>query len=199
MGGPAARQWLTLLEPIAVAEEAARPGSRRLLRTVAENAYKLFAYKDEYEVARLMLDAETTGAAREIGGPRGRLAWQLHPPLLRALGLRGKISIGIWAKPLILLLAAARVLRGTAFDPFGVARLRRIERALPGEYVAVLDRVMEELSETTFEAIIRLAALPDQVRGYEELKLRRVEAYREALAAAENELHAPSHPPLHVT
>jgi indolepyruvate ferredoxin oxidoreductase len=181
-------EWLVFLERTSSIEERVRPGSRRLLRVVAENAYKLTAYKDEYEVARLMLDPEGTRAAREIAGRGGRLAWKLHPPLLRAFGLRGKISIGFWAAPLFRLLAAGRMLRGTPFDPFGGASVRRVERELARQYREVIDRVLERLSERNFAAVVEMAGLPDQVRGYEDLKLERVAAYRSALDAAEKDL-----------
>ncbi len=177
-------RWLDLVESTLVTEERVVPGSRRLTRTVAEMLYKLTAYKDEYEVARLMTDEDGLAAAREVAGETGRLAWRLHPPILRALGLRRKIAIGFGASPLVRLLAKGRVLRGTPFDPFGYAAVRRVERALPGEYRAAIEEVLEALDVDHFEAAVALAALPDSVRGYEDLKLERAAAYREKLAEA---------------
>jgi len=187
-GQRVANDWLTVLERVGEAEQAVRPKSRRLLRAVAQNLYKLTAYKDEYEVARLMLNPDGTKAAREIAGRRGRLAWKLHPPALRALGMHSKMSIGLWATPLIRMLALGRTLRGTPFDPFGVALVRRVERVLAAEYVAAIDRALGRLSEATFDAVVALAGLPDQVRGYEDLKLARITRYREALGLAESNL-----------
>jgi indolepyruvate ferredoxin oxidoreductase len=180
--------WLAVVERVAEASRRVRPNDRRLVRAVAENLYKLTAYKDEYEVARLMLDADGTAAARELAAGRARIAWKLHPPLLRALGMRRKLSIGMGAAPLIRLLAAARLMRGTIFDPFRFARVRRVERVLAAEYVAALDRGLEYLDAARFDALVELAGLPDGVRGYEELKLERVAEFRAALAAAEAEL-----------
>ena len=191
-GASAAVGWLTVVERVAEASRRVRPDDTRLVRAVAENLYKLTAYKDEYEVARLMLDADGTAAARELAGGRARIAWKLHPPLLRALGMRRKISIGMTAAPLIRLLASAKFLRGTIFDPFRFARVRRVERALAAEYVGALDRALAQLDASRFDALVDLAGLPDAVRGYEELKLERVEQYRAALAAAEAALEAPS-------
>ncbi len=176
--------YLDVLERVRDAEEGARPGSRRLVFVVASNLYKLRAYKDEYEVARLMTDAEGLAAARALAGPHDRVAWKLHPPLLRALGLSRKITLGPWAAPGLRLLARAKGLRGTPFDPFGRTRLRRIERALPGEYEAALDVALTGLDAKRLEAVLALAALPDRIRGYEELKLERVARYREELAEA---------------
>lgn len=188
-GGVApATEWLDLVEATLAAEERARPDSRRLTRTVAEQLFKLMAYKDEYEVARLMTNAEGLAAAREVAGESGRIAWRLHPPLLRALGLRRKIRVGFWAWPLIRLLAGARFLRGTLFDPFGFAAVRRLERALPGEYREAIEECLETLDADRLEAAIALAALPDAVRGYERLKLERAAAYRDKLAEARRAL-----------
>jgi len=180
--------WLDVLERVARAERAAAPDSTRLLAAVATHLYQLTAYKDEYEVARLMTDPDGLAAAREIAGPRGRIAWRLHPPLLRALGLSHKISIGPWAAPAVRLLARLKRLRGTPLDPFGHARVRAVERELPGEYVRAIDAVLERLAPENLAAAVALARLPDSVRGYEEIKLARVERYRARLAEALAEL-----------
>jgi indolepyruvate ferredoxin oxidoreductase len=70
-------------------------------------------------------------------------------------------------------------LRGTALDPFGRAAVRKVERALPGEYRAMIDRALSGLSRDTYERAVRAARLPDLVRGYEDIKLRNVEKYRQ--------------------
>jgi indolepyruvate ferredoxin oxidoreductase len=179
-----ARAWLDVLERVATAERAADRDSTRLLSAVAANLFKLTAYKDEYEVARLMTDADALAAAREVAGRRGKIAWRLHPPLLRAMGLSHKIAIGAWAAPLVRLLAKGKHLRGTPFDPFGYTHVRRLERELPGEYVAAIDRVLAALSPANLDAAVRVAELPDLVRGYEEIKARRVVQYRQRLREA---------------
>jgi len=145
---------------------------------------ELVAYKDEYEVARLLTDAEGMAAAREVAGARGKIAWRLHPPLLRALGMKRKIAIGAWAAPAFRLLAKGKRLRGTLLDPFRWPRVRRVERELPAEYVRALDTALADLTAEKLDAVVALAELPDLVRGYEEIKLARVEQYRERLAAA---------------
>ena len=177
--------WLDVLERVQRSEENVRPGSRRLVSAVAASLYKLMAYKDEYEVARLMSDEDTMAEARRLAGRDGRIAWKLHPPLLRALGLRRKISFGLWATPFFSLLARARFLRGTVFDLFGYAKLRRMERALPREYIEVLDRILARLRSTDLETAVAIAELPSEIRGYEDLKLQRIAQYRNSLAAAE--------------
>ena len=156
--------------------------SDELLMSVAAGMFKLVAYKDEYEVARLMtLDAGLEGA-REVAGETGAIAWKLHPPMLRALGIDRKITIGKWATPGIKALARGKRLRGTSVDPFGRAEVRRVEQALPGEYLTAIDLVLEELTVENLPDAISLAELPDVVRGYEDIKLANIEIYRSSLA-----------------
>jgi len=176
--------WLDVVESTLAAEDAVQSGSRALTRTVAEQLYKLSAYKDEYEVARLMTNADGLAAVREVAGASGRLAWRLHPPIFRALGLKKKLRIGFRAWPLIRLLGGLRFLRGTPFDVFGYAEVRRVERALVASYREAITVVLEGLDAEKLGRAIELAALPDMVRGYEELKLERAAGYREKLAEA---------------
>jgi indolepyruvate ferredoxin oxidoreductase len=91
----------------------------------------------------------------------------------------------LWATPFFNLLARARFLRGTAWDPFGYAKLRRMERELPREYVEMLDRILPRLASANLESAVALAELPNEIRGYEALKLERIAHYRESLTAAE--------------
>ena len=95
-----------------------------------------------------------------------------------------KIDIGSWAEPGVRLLAKGKRLRGTRLDPFGRARVRRVERELPDEYIAAVDRALGALHADNLPAVIALAALPDMVRGYEDIKLANVDRYRGALADA---------------
>ncbi len=149
---------------------------------VARNLHKLMAYKDEYEVARLLLGPEGRAAAESVGGPDADVSWHLHPPMLKALGLDDKIPLGPWAVPMLKTLAAGKRVRGTRLDPFGRMEMRRVERSLIDEYRSALDRVTPKLTSSNLEAATALAQLPDIVRGYEDLKLRRVAEYRTALA-----------------
>jgi indolepyruvate ferredoxin oxidoreductase len=184
-GSREAARWLDILDRVHRSEESVRPGSRRLVSTVAANLYKLMAYKDEYEVARLMTDDETMAEARKMAGRDGRIVWKLHPPLLRALGLRRKISFGLRATPFFRLLARMRFLRGSVCDPFGYAKLRRMERELPREYIETLDRILARLGPANLDAALAAAELPNQIRGFEDLKLERITRYRNALTVAE--------------
>jgi indolepyruvate ferredoxin oxidoreductase len=107
----------------------------------------------------------------------------LHPPILRALGLKRKIAVGRWIEPLFRALVALRRLRGTALDPFGRAKVRRVERALIGEYRALIERALTTLGGDGYEHAITLAALPDIIRGYDDVKLASVERFRQKVRA----------------
>src|SRR5690606_2293347 len=125
-----ARRYAEVVERVRRAEAERVPGSAALAEAVARNLYKLMAYKDEYEVARLSLAPEVAAAVRARSGDGARVRYRLHPPILRALGLRRKLSLGRWFRPVLALLAALRRLRGTPFDPFGHTHVRRVEREL---------------------------------------------------------------------
>ncbi|HEY7276364.1 MAG TPA: indolepyruvate ferredoxin oxidoreductase family protein [Trebonia sp.] len=178
------------------AREAVVTGGDTLATTVAEYLYKLTAYKDEYEVARLSLDPALDAAVRAQFGDGARYQYRLHPPVFRALGLRHKISLGPWFRPAFATLVAMRRLRGTRLDPFGRTEVRRTERALITEYREVVDQLLADLTAGNHELAVQIAALPDMVRGYEDIKLATVRAYREKLAELRAEFAAAAAPTL---
>jgi indolepyruvate ferredoxin oxidoreductase len=156
--------------------ESRRP---ELTQTVARYLYKLMAYKDEYEVARLLARPEFEARVRRMWEQVEAIGYQLHPPLLRALGLKKKLRLGPWFRGPLRVLAKMKFLRGTAFDPFGYAGVRQEERALIGWY---RDLVRECLGSDNLALAQEIAALPDQIRGYENIKLESIRKVK-ALAA----------------
>ena len=169
-----ARRYLDELDRV-------KPHGPDLLRSVAHGYFTLLAYKDEYEVARLMLDDEGHAVVGDVADPGDRVAWKLHPPTLRALGRSSKISVSTRWRPVISLLARGKRLRGTAFDPFGRAEVRRVERALPDE---LLDAIHSALARGDVAAATGIADAVDLVRGYEGLKLANVERFRSRIATS---------------
>jgi indolepyruvate ferredoxin oxidoreductase len=155
---------------------------------VAANLYKLMAYKDEYEVARLSLDPELTRRLKEQFGEDVKYSYRLHPPVLRAAGMKKKISLGAWFRPGFRTLYAMRGLRGTPLDPFGRGEVRATERALIDEYVVAMDAALAVLTPATEDRIVELAELPDAVRGYEHVKLANVTRYRERMGTLMRDL-----------
>ncbi|MFM2077882.1 MAG: hypothetical protein RJA49_1772, partial [Actinomycetota bacterium] len=156
----------------AVVDRVDAAGVPELTDAVARNLHKLMAYKDEYEVARLLL---ATAPAKAT--------FLLHPPLLRSLGMRNKLELTSGGRLSFRLLRSMRRLRGTAFDPFGHARVRKLERAMVPEYVSAVDALLAALTPANAAEAVAIASLPDRVRGYEHLKLERAAAYRVELAA----------------
>ncbi len=179
-----AQEFLDAVEAAATAEGGLDPTSSRLTEAVARNLHKLMAYKDEYEVARLMLLPEAHVAAADVGGHGAKITWQLHPPMLKALGRSNKMSFGPRTSPLFIALRAGKRVRGTGLDPFGRTKLRRLERDLPREYLDAMERVYHVLDRDSYELGVHIAELPDQVRGYESLKLHRIAEFRQQLGQA---------------
>jgi indolepyruvate ferredoxin oxidoreductase len=177
-----AERYAELLRAVRAAEEERAPGHTELTEAVARNLFKLMAYKDEYEVARLHLDAVEQAKLRAEFGDDAKVAFRLHPPLLRAMGLKRKLELGGWFVPAFRALRRMRRLRGTALDPFGKAKVRRVERELPGEYEALVREALASLTPESHATAVELAELPDLIRGYEEIKLAGVERFRERAA-----------------
>jgi indolepyruvate ferredoxin oxidoreductase len=153
-----------------VEAERGAPGETAVAELYARNLYKLMAYKDEYEVARLHLLGPK---------PEGKVHYLLHPPLLRAMGLKHKLRIPSWLmRPGFRVLRSLKWLRGKPFDPFHFAEVRRVERKLIGEYEALVDHALVHLDPSTHGTVAEIAGLPDIIRGYEEIKLGNVERFR---------------------
>ncbi len=178
-----AEKFLDFVETAAAADAAAGDGSGRLTRACARGYFKLLAYKDEYEVARLMLAAAATAEARRLAATTGgRLAWRLHPPILRSLGMSRKIAVPVSLAPMFRLLAAMRAVRGTPLDVFGYTRLRRAERSLAAEYRAAVESDLADLDAAGYERAVQRASLPESVRGYEHIKTAGISRLRQELA-----------------
>jgi indolepyruvate ferredoxin oxidoreductase len=171
------------VETVRRAERAVDHASTAFTDAVARNLYKLMAYKDEYEVARLALLDESQERYRAIGGKGTKVTYHLHPPALRSLGVDRKLKFRKLGAPSFQALRAMKRLRGTKADPFGYAKVRRVERAMIPEYERALGQMLSRLTYDNVATAASIAALPDQVRGYEHIKLRRAEAYRAELVA----------------
>ncbi|NDU73119.1 indolepyruvate ferredoxin oxidoreductase family protein [Actinomadura sp. DSM 109109] len=176
-----AERYLDAVMRVARAEDAAGAAGHRLAVAVARNLYKLMAYKDEYEVARLHLDPELARRVEEQFGPGSRVAYMLHPPLLRAVGVDRKVALGRTARPAFRALRAMRRLRGTPLDPFGATAQRRAERRLVTGYVAVVNELVAGLADGPHGTAVRIAELPDMIRGYEDVKTANIARYEESL------------------
>ncbi len=174
----AARRYLRVVEA-ACAAECRIDDVQDFSAAVARGLHRFMAYKDEYEVARLLTDRGNEQAIAEQVPGAVRTSYNLHPPVLRAAGVGRKISLGPAWQPVMRGLARGRVLRGTPFDPFGHTSVRRVERELVIDYLALADRLVADLPNIGVKQAATVASTAELVRGYEEVKLRSVKAYRQ--------------------
>lgn len=170
--GAYARRFLGVVERAVVAGRDAfgERGGTDIARAVAGNLHRLMAYKDEYEVARLLSDPAFLRRVGEAFSGPVRISYNLQPPLLRGLGLRGKVRAGPWTRPLLASLARLRFLRGTWLDPFRFQAMRRRERALVSWYTGMVDDCLQHLRPGTLELVVELLSVPELIRGYEHVK-----------------------------
>jgi indolepyruvate ferredoxin oxidoreductase len=141
-----------------------------LAPVVERYLFKLMAYKDEYEVARLLTKPKFQASVRSMWQNAESISYNLHPPLLRRFGFNKKIRIGAWANLPLRALAACKVVRGTPLDLFGMTAHRREERSLIAWYRQLIEDVISSYAPEKRALAIEIASLPDQIRGYEEIK-----------------------------
>ena len=175
-----AERYRTLVGIAQRAETAVADAPGPFTEAVARYFYKLMAYKDEYEVARLYTDGRFAAKIAEAFEGDFRLEFNLAPPLFAtrdpATGELRKRPYGRWMMGAFRVLAAMRRLRGTALDPFGYQAERRIERALIDDYQRQIERLAASLTTDSIAAAISLAELPDRIRGYGHVKDRSIAA-----------------------
>jgi indolepyruvate ferredoxin oxidoreductase len=174
--------------------------STALTEAVAKNLFKLMAYKDEYEVARLYTNghfARQVAAAFE--GDNLRYEFHLAPPLLArkdpATGVPRKMSFGPWMLTAFSVLARLRGLRGTPLDVFGYTRERKTERQLIRDYEALLGEIIANLGPQNHAIAIGLAPIPQKIRGFGHVKARHLEAAKKEEADLLARFRSPT-PPL---
>jgi indolepyruvate ferredoxin oxidoreductase len=175
-----------LVARVQAKETAVLPGQSALSETVARYLFKLMAYKDEYEVARLYADGsfqkqvEATFEAKSASGEKLRYEFNLAPPLLAKVdpvtGEPRKMSFGPWMMSAFGVLARLKGLRGTAFDVFGYTHERKTERQLIADYEALLGEIIGKLTQETHSLCVALAAIPEKIRGFGHVKERHLKA-----------------------
>jgi indolepyruvate ferredoxin oxidoreductase len=166
---------------IATLESRTLSGSQRLAEAVARNYFKLLAYKDEYEVARLYTRTDFIDTLRRNFGSDFKIKLHLSPPVIARrdpnTGRPRKYELGGWVLAILRVLAPFKRLRGTPWDPFGWTAERRIERRLVAEYEQTLDTFAADLDPRRLDLAVKIAALPDAVRGYGPIKAAAVATY----------------------
>ncbi|MDE2287393.1 MAG: indolepyruvate ferredoxin oxidoreductase family protein [Burkholderiales bacterium] len=178
-----AQRYRSLVEKVRAAEQAAsaNPTQTPLTEAVARGLYKLMAYKDEYEVARLYTDPAFMAKIQAQFEGNYQLKFHLAPPLFAKRDAHGNLlkkQYGPWMMSAFRLLAKLKGLRGGPFDLFGKTEERRTERALIGEYEALVDELLGRLSDHNLPLAVQLASLPEEIRGFGHVKARNLAQVR---------------------
>lgn len=188
-----ANHYLDKVLNSAINERKRSPDAHDITDAIVRNLYKLMAYKDEYEVARLYSRPEWKSQIQTQFDQPAKVFYHLHPPAARKLGRKKKIRLGPWFTPFLRILSAGRRLRGTFLDPFGWQATRRQERELIEWYVSLIGQALIGLRPLTYSTVLSLAEIPDLIRGYENIKSDNIE---KAKARASELLEALERPKL---
>ena len=167
----------------------------RLTEAVAKYLFKLMAYKDEYEVARLYTNGKFEEKVAALFEGDYAIHFHLAPPLFAKRDQHGhliKQQFGPWMMKAFGLLAKMKSLRGTAFDVFGYTEERKMERALPLEYVSTISRLLPLLSEENLGQALAIASIPEDIRGYGHVKERHLLAAKTKEASLLAAFNAPA-------
>jgi indolepyruvate ferredoxin oxidoreductase len=193
-----ARRYRKWVEKVKAAEALKAPGQTALSEAVARYLFKLMAYKDEYEVARLYTDTSFVERVKASFDGDLRLEFHLAPPLLarkdKQTGEPKKMSFGPWMLSAFRLLAKFKVLRGTPLDIFGYSSERRTERGLIGDYERLLGEIIGRLTPQNHATAVALASLPEKIRGYGHVKQRHLAATKAEEAALYEHFNAGAAP-----
>jgi indolepyruvate ferredoxin oxidoreductase len=181
-----AQQYQTLVDEVKQAEAQLGEGDK-LSRAVAKSLFKLMAYKDEYEVARLYTDPAFINGLKQQFDGKLKLSFNLAPPLLAKKDAQGqpqKAQYGSWVWPAFKVLAKLKALRGTRLDPFAWTAERKMERQLIVDYRELITNLLPTLTAERLPAAIVIASLPEKIRGFGHVKAASVDRYREELKKA---------------
>jgi len=165
---------------------------QRVTRSVARNLYKLMAYKDEYEIARLLTDDRFDAAIHAQFEGDYRITHHLAPPMLPgtdpATGRPKKRAFGPWIRPALRLLARLKWLRGTWTDPFGYTAERRKERQLITDYRDSVEAALGHLTNQNYEIVLALTDLPSEIKGFGPVKEAAIDACKARKSDLEEKL-----------
>ncbi len=191
-----AARYRALVDRAQQVEARRTPGLSGLAEAVARYYFKLLAYKDEYEVARLY--AEGSFLQRIAATMEGdyRLRFHLAPPLIGrrdpVTGQLRKREFGSWMLPVLKLLARFRRLRGTSLDIFGQSAERQMERQLITDYEATMTELLEQLGPDNHRLAVQIAEIPERIRGYGHVKERHLAEVKAREADLLAELRRPA-------
>jgi indolepyruvate ferredoxin oxidoreductase len=188
-----AKRYRLLVDRVSAQEAEVVGQSGALARAVARAYARLLAYKDEYEVARLLTQPALQQEIAQVFAAGGRVSFNLAPPFLASRGINGrprKREFGPWLRPALRVLAKGRRLRGTVFDLFGYTAERRAERALIDQYEQLVARVMAALTAANYNAGVELLTLVEDVRGFGPVKEAAMQRYHQRAKSLEHAFRA---------
>ncbi len=168
-----AQKFKALVDNVRAAEQQKTPGVTSLSEAVARYAFKLMAYKDEYEVARLYTSGDFEKRIRDTFDGDYKIHFHLAPPTFSRRDSEGhlrKKEFGPWMFRAFKLLAKFKGLRGGAFDAFGYTAERKMERKLIADYFATVEELLAKLDRDNHALAVEIAAIPEQIRGYGHIK-----------------------------
>jgi indolepyruvate ferredoxin oxidoreductase len=175
-----AAQYRAFVDQVRAAEAPLNAG-HKLSEAVARYLFKLMAYKDEYEVARLHTDPAFTQKIADMFDGDVKIVHHLAPPAIAKRDAHGhlvKQPFGPWMRTAFAWLAKMKGLRGGALDPFGRSAERRTERALIGQYRACIEELLQGLDASNLDAAAAIARIPEDIRGYGHVKEAHLTAAR---------------------
>jgi indolepyruvate ferredoxin oxidoreductase len=191
-----ADQYRALVDKVRAIESSKTPGTTKLTETVARYYFKLMAYKDEYEVARLYTTGEFKQKLDAAFEGDIKLKFHLAPPIFNKpdpiTGIAKKSVYGPWMLSAFGLLAKFKFLRGTTFDVFGRSEERRMERALIERYAANITTALERLDRDNHATAVEIAAIPEMIRGFGHVKQKHLVAANKKEAELLASLRSPA-------
>ena len=196
-----AERYRALVEQARIAEHGVQSDSTVFAEAVAKNLFKLMAYKDEYEVARLYSDGQFEAQVKAaFEGKNMRYEFHLAPPLFARidpeLGRPRKVSYRHSMIKFFKILAAFKFLRGTMLDPFGHTHERKVERRLIADYETMLEELMKGMSVDNHNIAVALAGIPQKIRGFGHIKDASIDIAKKEEAKLLAQFRASPHTPL---
>ena len=193
-----AQDYAAFVQKVRQVDESVGGKSLVLTQAVARYLFKLMAYKDEYEVARLHTDASFHAKINAMFEGDFKVHYHLAPPLMAKKNAKGELQkqqFGPWMLAAFKVLARLKGLRGTALDVFGRTEERRTERALITDYRSSLEEVLAGLTshagEARYATALEIARIPEQIRGFGHVKERNLQAARQNWASLQAQFRRP--------
>jgi len=169
-----AKKYKKIVNKVIKVEKNIEKNNEELSKSVAKYLFKLMAYKDEYEVARLYSDGQFKEKLNNAFDGKLKIKFHLAPPLFAPkdinTGKPRKITLGSWMMPVFSILSKFKFLRGSIFDPFGKTKERKMERYLIEQYLNDIDKILQEINKDNLSLAIQITSIPEIIRGYGHIK-----------------------------